>query len=146
LVPDDSERAVETFDEWRPRVPGGPPLPYSRDEIVDAVDRGMTFDLREVHPDRLARVLGGPPPAAGPALGDGTAAAGRPPADTFAADALVPLLLWQPLARDPRVEHHHAQRSGSLRHLHQGGRCCGRAFVSSPWVFYQLWTFVAAGL
>ena len=53
-----SERAIETFDTWQPRQAGGPPLPYSRDEIIDAVERhGMSFELREVHPDRLRRVL-----------------------------------------------------------------------------------------
>jgi sec-independent protein translocase protein TatC len=88
-----SERALETFDEWRPRTPAGPPLPYARSEVADAIERhGMTFELREVHPDRLARALG----TASPAAASGTAAA-------FATDALVPVLLWQPLARDPRV-------------------------------------------
>lgn len=141
-----SERAVETFDEWQPRVPGGPPLPYSRDEIVDAVGRGLTFELREVHPDRLARALGAAPPAAaGPALGDGTAPPSAPARDAFATDALVPLLLWQPLARDHRVSITTLSAQEAFGIYIKAALLVG-VVLSSPWVFYQLWTFVAAGL
>ena len=63
-----TERSIETFDAWQPRVAGGPSLPYSREEILDAVEgHGMSFELREVHADRLARVLGDSAPMATPA-------------------------------------------------------------------------------
>lgn len=141
-----SERAVETFDEWQPRVPGGPPLPYSRDEIVDAVARGLSFELREVHPDRLALVLGtAASPAAGPALGDGTAPPAASPRAAFATDALVPVLLWQPLARDPRVSITTLSAQEAFGIYIKAALLVG-VVLSSPWVFYQLWTFVAAGL
>jgi len=145
-----SERAVETFDEWQPRVAGGAPLPYSRDEVVDAVNRGMTFELREVHPDRLARVLGGGASAAvadGPALVDGAGPADRAAAaaGAFPADDLVPLLLWQPLARDPRVSITTLSAQEAFGIYIKAALLVG-VVLSSPWVFYQLWTFVAAGL
>jgi sec-independent protein translocase protein TatC len=137
-----SERAVETFDEWRPRVAGGASLPYSRDEVVDAVARGMTFELREVHGDRLARALG-TAPADGPALGDGT----KPPAAApgFPADSLVPVLLWQPLSRDSRVSITTLSAQEAFGIYIKAALLVG-IVVSSPWIFYQLWTFVAAGL
>ena len=70
-----TQRSIETFDAWQPRTAGGAPLPYSREEVVDAVERhGLSFELREVHPDRLARVLS---PAAPPERGE-PAAAGKP--------------------------------------------------------------------
>ena len=49
-----TERAIETFDAWKPRRSDGPTLPYSRKEVVDAVEQyNLSFDLREVHPNRL---------------------------------------------------------------------------------------------
>jgi sec-independent protein translocase protein TatC len=129
-----SRRALETFDQWRPRSEGGPALPYSRTEVRDAVvNRGLSFELREVHADRLARVLGtGSTPASG------TAAA-------FATDALVPVLLWQPMARDPRVSITTLSAQEAFGIYIKAALLVG-VVLASPWIFYQLWTFVAAGL
>jgi sec-independent protein translocase protein TatC len=153
-----SERAIETFDTWQPRQAGGPPLPYSRAEIVDAVERhGMSFELREVHPDRLRRVLTpaasdtlvlpSPPAApAGQAVAGGTAtvgSSGQVPA--FSLDALVPMLLWQPLSRDPRVSITTLSAQEAFGIYVKAALLTG-VVLASPWIFYQLWTFVAAGL
>jgi sec-independent protein translocase protein TatC len=165
-----SERAIETFDTWQPRLAGGPPLPYSRDEIVDAVERhGMSFELREVHPDRLRMVLGpasapgGPGPAAapggpGPAAAPGEASTAAAPGmanpaaagpqevnPAFALDALVPMLLWQPLTRDPRVSITTLSAQEAFGIYVKAALLTG-VVLASPWIFYQLWTFVAAGL
>ncbi len=162
-----TERAIETFDTWQPRRAGGPPLPYSRDEIVDAVERhGMSFDLREVHPDRLRRVLGEaadepavrfptPPAATGNGMGEPVAAgnptrAGNPtvpgnPAPAFLLDSLVPMLLWQPLSRDPRVSITTLSAQEAFGIYVKAALLSG-VVLASPWIFYQLWTFVAAGL
>jgi sec-independent protein translocase protein TatC len=149
-----SERAIETFDTWEPRRAGGPPLPYSRDEIVDAVERhGMSFELREVHPDRLRRVLepaaasdaplpDAAPREASPAPASGPAA--HPP-PSFTLDALVPMLLWQPLTRDPRVSITTLSAQEAFGIYVKAALLTG-VVLASPWIFYQLWTFVAAGL
>ena len=153
-----SERAIETFDTWQPRQAGGPPLPYSRDEIIDAVERhGMSFELREVHPDRLRRVLS---PATADTLvlpSPAVAAAGQPVAGTaaptgagsaapaFSLDALVPMLLWQPLSRDPRVSITTLSAQEAFGIYVKAALLTG-VVLASPWIFYQLWTFVAAGL
>jgi sec-independent protein translocase protein TatC len=132
-----TERSIETFDAWQPRVAGGAPLPYSRDEIVDAVERhALTFELREVHPDRLARVLG---PPAGPGKG------ADEPRRTFDPDSLVPLLLWQPLAKDARVSITTLSAQEAFGIYVKAALLVG-VVLSSPWIIYQLWTFVAAGL
>jgi sec-independent protein translocase protein TatC len=132
-----TERSIETFDAWQPRVAGGAPLPYSRDEIVDAVERhALTFELREVHPDRLARVLG---PAATPGK------EADEPRRTFDPDALVPLLLWQPLAKDARVSITTLSAQEAFGIYVKAALLVG-VVLSSPWIIYQLWTFVAAGL
>jgi sec-independent protein translocase protein TatC len=136
-----TSRAIETFDAWKPRVGGGPALPYSRAEVVDAVERhGLSFELREIHADRLARVLG----TSGPAHRD-TGTAEPPAATRFATDALVPVLLWQPLARDPRVSITTLSAQEAFGIYVKAAMLVG-IVLASPWIFYQLWTFVAAGL
>jgi len=132
-----TERSIETFDSWQPRVAGGTPLPYSRSEIVDAVERhGLSFELREVHPDRLSRVLGPAVPAAG---------SGDEPGRSFDPEALVPLLLWQPLSRDARVSITTLSAQEAFGIYVKAALLVG-VVLSSPWILYQLWTFVAAGL
>ena len=127
-----TKRSIETFDAWQPRGGTGPALPYSRREVVEAVEKhGLTFELREVHADRLARALSGadePPAAAG-----------------FDPAALVPLLLWQPLAKDSRVSITTLSAQEAFGIYVKAALLVG-VVLASPWIFYQLWTFVAAGL
>ena len=137
-----SNRALETAAAWQPRATGGPPLPYSQAEIRDAVERhGMTFELREVHADRLARALGRQSAPREPAPADPGAAPGA----GFDAGALVPVLLWQPLSRDPRVSITTLSAQEAFGIYVKAALLVG-VVLASPWIFYQLWTFVAAGL
>ncbi|MFM8893618.1 MAG: twin-arginine translocase subunit TatC, partial [Planctomycetia bacterium] len=155
-----SERAIETFDTWQPRRAGGAPLPYSRDEIVDAVERhGLSFELRAVHPERLRPVLGAEQAPATPApsadvsapatirvadgAADGARAGGAMAA--FSMEDLVPVLLWQPLTRDPRVSITTLSAQEAFGIYVKAALLSG-VVLASPWIFYQLWTFVAAGL
>jgi len=133
-----TERSVETFDTWQPRVQGGAALPYSRAEILDAVEHHkMSFELREVHPERMARMLG---TAQTPAASE----AGSPE-KLFDMDSLVPLLLWQPLAKDSRVSITTLSAQEAFGIYVKAALLVG-VVLSSPWILYQLWTFVAAGL
>jgi sec-independent protein translocase protein TatC len=138
-----TERAVETFDGWQPRVDGGPALPYSRSEVVDAVEqRGLSFELREVHPQQLARVLA----AARPPSGDSSASADKTASPTtFDTESLVPILLWQPLEKDSRVSITTLSAQEAFGIYMKAALLVG-IVLSSPWIFFQLWTFVAAGL
>jgi sec-independent protein translocase protein TatC len=150
-----TERALEVFDGWQPRVTDGVPLPYSRSEVVDAVERhGLSFELRELHADRLARVLESRRNTSTPsAASAGTApspdatalaASGTSPA-TFSTDSLVPVLLWQPLSRDSRVSITTLSAQEAFGIYVKAALLVG-VVMASPWIFYQLWTFVAAGL
>jgi sec-independent protein translocase protein TatC len=141
-----SARAIETFDGWEPRLAGGPALPYSRDEIVDAVERhGLSFELREVHPDRLRRVLEPSASASAPPSASPSAAAAPSAAREFSTERLVPMLLWQPLTRDPRVSITTLSAQEAFGIYVKAALLTG-VVLASPWIFYQLWTFVAAGL
>ena len=133
-----SNRAVETFDTWTPRIEGGPALPYSRREVIDAVENhGMSFELREVHAHRLARVLGTAPAAAAGSVEDEKAG--------FGMDDLVPVLLWQPMVKDSRVSITTLSAQEAFGMYVKAALLVG-VVLASPWIFYQLWTFVAAGL
>jgi sec-independent protein translocase protein TatC len=130
-----SQRALDTAATWT-----GAALPYSEAEIRDAVEnRGMSFELREVHPDRLARMLGREP------AGGDAADAPAPPGERFAADDLVPILLWQPLARDARVSITTLSAQEAFGIYIKAALLVG-IVLASPWIFWQLWMFVAAGL
>jgi sec-independent protein translocase protein TatC len=133
-----TKRALETAATWQPRAADGPMLPYSQEEIRDAVEKhGMSFELREVHPDRLERVLGGGRP--------GQTAAEPAGAADFDAQSLVPMLLWQPLSRDSRVSITTLSAQEAFGIYVKAALLVG-IVLASPWIFYQLWTFVAAGL
>jgi sec-independent protein translocase protein TatC len=141
-----SQRALDTASTW-----SGTPLPYSEAEIRDAVEnRSLTFELREVHADRLPSGLalpGGPtPPADGrpqpPQAAGSSAAASTGP---FPADTLVPILLWQPLARDARVSITTLSAQEAFGIYIKAALLVG-IVLASPWIFHQLWMFVAAGL
>jgi len=137
-----SKRALDTAAAWT-----GVPLPYSESEIRDAVERrALSFELREVHPERLARML-----AAGAAPEEGAAdrAAGNDAGPTasgrFDLDSLVPIMLWQPLSRDPRVSITTLSAQEAFGIYIKAAVLVGLV-LASPWIFYQLWSFVAAGL
>jgi sec-independent protein translocase protein TatC len=124
-----TERAIEAFDQWTPRRHDGPGLPYSRSEIIDAVERhGLSFELREVHPGRL--------PGSPPVVGERSA---------FELEALEPILLWQPLARDSRVSITTLSAQEAFAIYVKAALLVGFV-LAGPWILYQLWTFVAAGL
>ncbi len=142
-----SKRAMETAAGWT-----GSPLPYSEAEIRDAIEnRGLSFELREVHPDRLAQVLSGPSPTAETKT-DRQPETDAEPAERpakhgshFDAEGLVPVLLWQPLARDPRVSITTLSAQEAFGIYVKAAILVG-IVLASPWIFYQLWMFVAAGL
>ncbi len=145
-----SKRAIDTATGWT-----GSALPYSPDEIRDAIEnQGLTFELREVHPDRLARMLDRPAAApAGTQPTEGGDTGKNAPAATtstsapslFDAEGLVPILLWQPLARDPRVSITTLSAQEAFGIYVKAAILVG-IVLASPWIFYQLWMFVAAGL
>jgi sec-independent protein translocase protein TatC len=135
-----SQRALDTARTWT-----GTPLPYSEAEIRDAVEnKGLTFELREVHADRLPTGLAPPAGPKPPADGD-PQPAGSPAHSDFSADGLVPILLWQPLARDARVSITTLSAQEAFGIYIKAALLVG-IVLASPWIFWQLWMFVAAGL
>ena len=153
-----SQRSLDTAANWT-----GAALPYSEAEIRDAIEkRGLSFELREVHADRLAQMLGGRlvtepksqsgAPAAGeptgpdqPSTGPPAAPAAAAASSSFDVDSLVPIMLWQPLARDARVSITTLSAQEAFGIYMKAAILVGFV-LASPWIFLQLWLFVAAGL
>jgi sec-independent protein translocase protein TatC len=125
-------QSTRVFEEWKPRTPGGPGIPYSLAEINDAVTRhGLSFEIREIHPDRIGQLTDEP--------------ADTPPNAGFPLDQLVPVVLWQPLNRDARVSITTLSAQEAFGIYVKAALVVG-IVLASPWMLYQLWTFVAAGL
>jgi len=122
-----SEKIVE---EWQPRTPGAAGIPYTQEEMTDAISRlGLSFEVREIHAERLGRL----PDEVG--SDDGR----------FPLGELVPVVLWQPLARDARVTITTLSAQEAFGIYVKAALVVG-IVLSSPWIFYQLWSFVAIGL
>lgn len=123
-------QSTKVVEEWQPRTPDSAGIPYSVEEMTDAVTKhGLSFEVREIHVDRLGRS------AEEVASADGT----------FPLGELVPVVLWQPLARDSRVNITTLSAQEAFSIYVKAALVVG-VVLSSPWIFYQLWSFVAAGL
>jgi sec-independent protein translocase protein TatC len=86
--------------------------------------------------------LPGPAAASAPAVASASAAAEAAP-DPNANFAKI--FLWRKVADDPRTHVKSLQTQEPFMIYVKASLLVG-AILSSPWVFYQLWTFVAAGL
>jgi sec-independent protein translocase protein TatC len=143
-------QAIELTKQWSPAEHGGRQLPYSTAEVEDAVRSGWSFEVREVHVDRLPGATGDglvlPPAPTGmatmPAAMTGSA---TPTSAAFDAPGLAPVVLWMPMTRDPRVSITTLSQQEAFGIWVRTALLVG-IVLSSPWIFYQIWTFVAAGL
>jgi sec-independent protein translocase protein TatC len=123
-------QSQQVVEQWTPRTPAAGGIPYTVEEITDAVTRhGLSFEIREIHAERIGR-----------SAGDVATTNG-----SFPLDELVPVVLWQPLARDARVNITTLSAQEAFGIYVKAALVVG-IILSSPWVFYQLWSFVAAGL
>lgn len=122
---------------------------YDVDKLKLGVERGMIFETRYFDLDELSRALGivrSQPaaevkPTAEPAK---PAEASTVEADR-AFDRLVPLLSWQSKKDDDRTRPTSLSAQEAFMIWIKAAFVVG-VLVSAPWVFFQIWTFVASGL
>ncbi len=142
--------------------------------LVD--DHDWIFEMRFVHADVLRQAISSPPvgaDAAAPAT-DGSTPVARPadesqpegpaeqskdvagptavaespglaPRADRSVQALVPLVFWQPIDSDARISPKTLSAQEAFSFWMKASLVVG-VILSSPWVFYQIWNFVAAGL
>jgi sec-independent protein translocase protein TatC len=114
--------------------------PNASQADIDRVEKdGMVFERVYVDPKQItdpaekSSAAPVPPPDAGP----------NPPATP--PSGLKEVLIWHPLKNDPRT--HTKSLSGQEPFMiWLKAALIAGCVISSPWTFYQLWTFIAAGL
>ncbi|MBN2024570.1 MAG: twin-arginine translocase subunit TatC [Pirellulales bacterium] len=153
----------------------GEPLPASPERIASMVaeehllptealvdPRMVLSELQRVYPERFGEIElppAGSPPAAGPVAPDGADAAANGVASNggstgqadedveplYTRQGLIRIFLWHPTEEDSRI------RAKGLS-VHEAFSIYVKAsllvgtLLASPYIFYQIWSFVAAGL
>ncbi|HWB13433.1 MAG TPA: twin-arginine translocase subunit TatC [Pirellulales bacterium] len=118
------------------------PVPYTRDQIKDLVnEQRMLYEIRYLDRVQIFGALAAEDkrlePFAPPPHGD--------KAGAVQADAFVPAFFWHRVDNDARI-------TTSVFNVQEGFMIWFKAslvvgiVLSSPWIFWQIWSFVAAGL
>lgn len=166
-----AEGAVAQYAEWSEVMTRhGRAMPYTLDEFAAVVNsKGYLPELQLLDPVQ-AQFGGGastapagdastPPDESANSAPDGGATAesatsGAPPTVTLADldqqaaqvfDRMVPVVLWHSAEDDPRINPVALSFTEPFSIYLKTSLLFG-AVIASPWVFYQLWLFVAAGL
>lgn len=120
---------------------------YTRDEdiqrVQDIVDtKGMSFDVVYVDPQGLLGQMKTPAGTASPTIQP------HPDSNVDAKaehTSLTPVVLFRPVASDPRT-HVKSLNSQEPFMIYLKASMLVGALIAGPWVFLQIWSFVAAGL
>jgi sec-independent protein translocase protein TatC len=113
---------------------------YNVEKLKYGVEHGMIFETRYFDGNELAKALGLEAPKAPDTTESG--AAGNV---DEAFRTLVPLLSWQSKKDDDRTRPTSLSAQEAFMIWIKASFVVG-ALVSAPWVFFQIWTFVASGL
>ena len=131
----------------------GKQLPYSIEDVYKLVkDDGMLFDIHYFHQSELASRLNPdaasepsePVQPAEPAT-DSASEASLPKKAAISAGDLKPIFLWHRIQDDQRIRLIGLSVQDSFMIWIKAALVVGLV-ISSPWVFWQIWTFIAAGL
>lgn len=125
-------RAVnENLDRLQQQAEAGQTTPADpADAAQQLADEGMVPDEIFIDPQALARALGQEPPATGPAT---------------SRDELIRLPIYRALEDDPRLRLISLSGQEPFMVYIKASLVVG-AIIASPFIFYFIWDFVAAGL
>ncbi len=162
-----ADGSIEKYEVWaQQRREQNLPVPYETEQIKKLVnDDRLLFEIVYVDPrqawDEVQRInpqwsdklAAAPPPEAAAATSAGSEQATNttvlPAGDAAELPSiragLAPLLVFHPGAEDDRVHAKSFSVSEMFTIWLKASLVVG-TIVSSPWVFYQIWSFVAAGL
>jgi sec-independent protein translocase protein TatC len=154
--------AVDGYEAWaNSRQAQGLSVPYTLDQVKGLVENeGWLYEIDYVDPSQMQAALreaaGTPaaapaPPvasenAAAPSTSPDTAStADAPAAPPLAPSSFAPVFAWHPMSDDERVS---ARAFGTTESfgIYMKASLIAGVVLASPWVFYQIWSFVAAGL
>ncbi len=141
-------KAQEQLDELRQ---AGYDLPGDFNEIKAIMTNdGLTFEEYLIYPKELLLQLekakaGKPALPAPPAATKPASSATPQGTEHFGAKDLVPIFLWRKAADDPRSRLNSMSFQEPFAIYLKASLLAG-AVLASPWIFYQLWLFVGAGL
>ena len=134
--------AAERYKVWsEERTAAGSSVPYTVEQVNHLVKaRHLLYEIRYLDPVQLLGAL---------AAGDKRLEKLAPPAHArdkvLELEELVPAFFWHPVSADERI-------SPTVLSVQEGfmiwfkAACVFGIVLSSPWIFYQIWAFVAAGL
>jgi sec-independent protein translocase protein TatC len=128
-----TDKALTTYASVQTELAemGKAELPYTPEQLKKLmIDHGLLLQVEYVHP-RL--------------LWEKAAQGGAQEPDALDFAALAPMVVWHKVADDARVAIRALNPSEGFSIWLKAGLVAG-AILSSPWVFYQIWNFVAAGL
>jgi sec-independent protein translocase protein TatC len=143
-------------------------VPYTREAVAKFLREGMLFEVRYVDPQQAAPAFTQPAAksgeqAAAPSTDPSVQSAATTTAqaedktkpeseangahepETIKVAKLAPLLIWHPLSADRRINPIALGVSEAFTIWLKASVVVG-IVLSSPWVFYHIWNFVAAGL
>lgn len=151
LIQHYSNGGLEAYKAFSARLAErGVKPPYSVETIDTMIKAGLIFEIRYVHPDSVLEDLhiADMPKVdeARTATADGVAPKSvdvRVP--DLDATKLAPMFLWQPVADDARVSIKALSATEAFSIWLKASLITG-IVVASPWAFYHIWAFVAAGL
>lgn len=134
--------ATKTYAEWhKERTDAGLSVPYTIKQVEHLVrDRQLLFEICYLDPVQVLGALGDSDPQL-------KELAPKPHDEKVVVEPtdLVPAFFWHPVSADERI-------SPTVLNPQEGFMIWFKAasvfgiVLSSPWVFYQIWSFVAAGL
>lgn len=125
--------AVDKYPELRAEIEQqGFTLDYTPEQVNELVnEKGMIYEIRYVDERQIATKA--------------DKAAAKAPPETAKGVSLRPVMLWHPVEQDDRTRLITLSASEAFSIWMKASLVIG-VILSSPWVFYHVWTFVAAGL
>jgi sec-independent protein translocase protein TatC len=122
-------------------IAAGKQLPYTVEQLSAIVAGGMLFEIHYVYPPEVVQQLDqATEEPESPQSNEKTAAV-----EALTVENLKPIFLFHPVSDDQRIRLIGLSVQDSFMIWIKAALLVGLT-LAAPWVFYQIWTFVAAGL
>ena len=130
----DEERYIEQLEALGAEIPAGGIKKDPQYQLLR--DRNLTYQTILVDPERILDALG---------LDRSLLEGSEKSKSSTDSDGLISIRVMTPLADDPRAQFTFLSGQEPFVIFIKAGFVAGFIFAS-PWIFYQIWNFVAAGL